>query len=119
MLYANGGHNPPLLCAVDQPAQLLKPTGDIALGILPDSPYQVETVVLRAGQTLLCYTDGVTEAFNSNSEAFGEARLAALMSMSPIGPKARVDAIFSAVRVFAGDAPQSDDITVAALSWEP
>lgn len=118
--FANGGHNPPLVCHGDKPTVPLKVTGDIALGIFPDMSYQAELIVLQPRQTLLCFTDGVTEAFDLKNEAFGDERLATLMSaISEMGPKDRVDAIFSAVTNFAGDAPQSDDITVAALFWEP
>lgn len=118
--YANGGHNPPLLCGADRRVEPLGITGDIALGIFPEASYKTGRVMLGAGQTLLCYTDGVTEAFNIEREAFGDSRLATLMSeASSIDPKNRVDLIFSAVTEFAGGAPQSDDITIAALLWEP
>lgn len=118
--YANGGHNPPLLSQSGNDAQWLASTGDMALGVMPGMPYTSASVTLAPGQTLLCYTDGVTEAFNSDQQAYGEERLQQLvLTHASQGPTALVDAVLANVTAFAGQAPQSDDITLAAFSWTP
>jgi phosphoserine phosphatase RsbU/P len=117
--YANGGHNPPLLRQANGPTVWLEPTGDMALGVMPELPYSTATVQLQPGDLLLAYTDGVTEAFNGAQEAYAEQRLLDLVRQSSdAGAQVLVEQIFSDVARFADGAPQSDDITVAALTWE-
>ena len=117
--YANGGHNPPLLRHADGGTAWLEPTGDMALGVMSELPYSTATVQLQTGDLLLAYTDGVTEAFNGPLEAYGEQRLLDLVRLSPDAQaQPLVEQIFSDVARFADGAPQSDDITVAALTWE-
>lgn len=116
--YANGGHNPPLLRDAQGHTQWLPSTGDMALGVMPDMPYTCARQQLSAGQTLLCYTDGVTEAFDTWHEAYGEERLQCLMEGTQhLSAEQIVERLFSSVADFARGAPQSDDITVAALTW--
>lgn len=117
--YANGGHNPPLLRHADGQTGWLEPTGDMALGVMSDIPYTSASVQLEPGDVLLAYTDGVTEAFNAKLEAYGEQRLLDLLKQSTdAAPRAVVEQLFSEVARFADGAPQSDDITVAALTWK-
>jgi sigma-B regulation protein RsbU (phosphoserine phosphatase) len=92
----------------------------MALGVMPELPYTCAQLQLSAGDMLLSYTDGVTEAFNSDLTAYGEARLKTLAEQSQqASSQDMVERIFTDVSEFANGAPQSDDITVAALSWEP
>jgi sigma-B regulation protein RsbU (phosphoserine phosphatase) len=120
LTYANGGHNPPLLRNVHNHTRWIDSTGDMALGVMPELPYTCAQLQLSAGDMLLSYTDGVTEAFNSELTAYGEDRLKTLVEQSQ---QARsqdvVERIFKDVSEFANGAAQSDDITVAALTWEP
>lgn len=115
VLYANAGHNPPLLCRPENNAHYLEmPTGT-ALGVFDDAEYPEARHALQAGEILLLYTDGVTEAINHAEELFGEARLEAL----PIGlfdtSRAMVEGVVRAVEEFAEGVEQADDITVLAL----
>ena len=120
LTYANGGHNPPLLRNVNNHTRWIDSTGDMALGVMPELPYTCAQLQLSAGDMLLSYTDGVTEAFNSDLTAYGEARLKTLAEQSQqASSQDMVERIFTDVSEFANGAPQSDDITVAALSWEP
>lgn len=74
---------------------------------------------MQAGDLLLAYTDGVTEAFDGQLEAYGEQRLLDLVRLSTDArAQPLVEQIFSDVASFADGAPQSDDTTVAALTWE-
>lgn len=116
--YANGGHNPPMLRDAQGHTGWLDSTGDMALGVMPDMPYTSAHWQLSAGQTLLCYTDGVTEAFNTEQEAYGEERLQHMLEgTQALSAEDIVERLFASVAAFADGAPQSDDITIAALTW--
>ena len=91
-------------------------TGGIALGVAPDFEYEQSTVTLKPGDTIVLYTDGVTEAINDESEEFGMDRLREIFpGAGPMSPEEVNEAIFEAVRVFANNTPQSDDITCLIL----
>jgi sigma-B regulation protein RsbU (phosphoserine phosphatase) len=114
--YASGGHDSPLVVHADGSATLLPHTGGIALGVLPGVRYESHTVTLQAGDTVLLYTDGVTEAQNPAGDQYGLERLQELYREgAPTGAEAATAGIFRAVRGFAGTAPQFDDITCLAL----
>ena len=115
--YANGGHNSPLIVRPDGSSSLLPLTGGIALGVVPEMPYQQQSVNLAPGDLAFLYTDGVTEAMNEEGEEFGVERLQEVFAANPpSNPKEANEAVFSAVSDFAGDTPQSDDITCLAVS---
>jgi len=100
-----------------------KPRG-AAIGLLRPNRFRAvmeqETMQLEQGDTVLFYTDGVTEAMNEQGEPFGEERLLELCRrFARQGPKRLSAEITEAVRQFAGAAPQYDDITVVALRIWP
>ncbi len=112
LTYANGGHNTPLIVHADGSSTLLPLTGGIALGVMDGLPYQQRTITIAPGDTVILYTDGVTEAMNGAGEEFGVERLCDIFAAAP--PKdsqEAVMAIFETVNAFAGETPQSDDIT--------
>ena len=114
--YANGGHNPPLVVHPDGTSELLPLTDGVALGLMPDLSYDRNTVTLSPGDVVVLYTDGVTEALNAADEEFGVERLQATFADSPPkGCREATQAVFAAVEAFAGDTPQSDDITCLTL----
>ena len=115
LTYANGGHNPPLIVHADGTSTLLPQTGGIMLGVMGDFPFGQSTVTLERGETLVLYTDGVTEAMNEEEEEFGVDRLLHIFNSHTGDPKAATEAIFAAVHQFAGDAQQSDDITCLTI----
>ena len=118
--YANGGHNSPLLVRADGSSELLPLTGGVALGVVPEFPYEQSSVTLEPGETLVLYTDGVTEAMNDAKEEFGVERLRAIfVGGAPEGSRATSQAVFDAVHAFAGDTPQSDDVTCLVISRGP
>ena len=116
LTYANGGHNPPLLVRADGTSEYLPTTDGVALGVMPDYEFEESCVELSPGDMVVLYTDGVTEAIDADNEEFGTERLEEVFRA---GPPASVeeasDAVFGAVRAFAGDAPQFDDITCVTL----
>lgn len=74
----------------------------------------------HAGDRLVLYTDGVTEAFNCGDEAYGVERLIAEVQAHGDGSaEALVERICRSVAIFSGTAPQSDDITLTVLTWNP
>ena len=87
---------------------------NVAAGLVEDFPYQGETVTLKPGTRILLYTDGVTEAENSEQEQYGEQRLLDFAATRPASLTARewVEALTASIRDFAGKAPQNDDITI-------
>ncbi len=114
--YASGGHDKPLVVHSDGSSEYLPLTGGIALGVAPGFPYEQNTVTIDPGDTIILYTDGVTEAMNVDNEAFGMDRLEELFAGSaPSGSEEANDSVIDAVDEFAGDAPQSDDITCLTL----
>ena len=115
--YANGGHNSPLLVRADGSSELLPLTDGLALGVMPGYHYGQHSITIEPGSTLVLYTDGVTEAMNDVKEEFGVERLQAIFAGAPPGDSgASSQAVFDAVHAFAGDTPQSDDVTCLTLS---
>jgi sigma-B regulation protein RsbU (phosphoserine phosphatase) len=112
-VYTNAGHNPPVVVRASGEFELLKEAGGIILGILPLAVYKEARMTLNPGDTLVLFTDGVTEAADPSDEEYGEARLAALVTSMKNRPSEEiVEAIHSAVGAFTQGAPAADDITV-------
>ena len=118
--YANGGHNPPLIVHTDGSSTLHPPIGGLALGVAPGMMFPQDTIHLAPNETLVLYTDGVTEAMNADHEEFGVKRLQAIFAGGPpTGAREATEAIFDAVHAFAGETPQSDDITCLSVFRRP
>ncbi|MYA61978.1 MAG: SpoIIE family protein phosphatase [Dehalococcoidia bacterium] len=114
--YANGGHNCPVIVHADGDYTVLPMTGGIALGVMPDFEFDQDSITLLPGDTLVFYTDGVTEAMNEEGEEYGMERLCEILVTAPsIHAQDISDTIFDSIREFAGEAPQSDDITCLTL----
>ncbi len=116
--YANAGHNPPLVLRRDQITDFVPRVGGVVLGAIPEAIYRTGTLTLAPGEALVLYTDGVTEAMDINRALFGNERLLEVCrAYRNCYPKAVVEGVFEAVRAYAGDAPQSDDITLLAVRY--
>jgi sigma-B regulation protein RsbU (phosphoserine phosphatase) len=116
--YANGGHNLPCLLAPDGSLSVLPQSEGIALGVMDSMEFEEGQLLLAPGSALLLYTDGVTEAFDTGRQAFGEERLAeVLRAGARDDAEALVARLLAAVQDFARDAPQADDITCLALRF--
>ncbi len=109
--YVNCGHNPPLVLRADGSAERLSPTAP-ALGLLERWNGTEASVALRAGDTLLVYTDGATEASGVDGEEFGEARLLAALQDNAGRPlEAMRRGLLAAIEAFAGR-DRRDDLTL-------
>ena len=116
LIYANGGHTNPLLVHPDGASEELPLTGGIALGVMPGLEYKESNVTLAPGDTLVLYTDGVSEAMNSEGEEFGVDRLRQIFDgQAPASARDANEAILQSVTNFAGETPQSDDVTCLVL----
>jgi sigma-B regulation protein RsbU (phosphoserine phosphatase) len=143
LTYVNAGHNPPLLVrgngaqgrpptgsshvpivggraaaavlepmAVERHVEALE-VGGLVLGVSPTAVYEQHTVSLHAGDIVVAYTDGVTEAFSARDEEFGDARLCELTLASCHLPAREIaERIVASVHEWSRGAPQHDDITL-------
>ena len=116
LAYANGGHNLPVIFHADGSCTVLPYTQGLALAVLSGVDYEEGEITLAPGDTVVLYTDGVTEAMDLEKEEFGMERLQAVFSEGvPQSAETVTNVVFAAVREFVGDAPQSDDITCLTL----
>jgi sigma-B regulation protein RsbU (phosphoserine phosphatase) len=93
----------------------LNPTG-MALGVMADAVYEQRTVPLGAGDLVLLYTDGVTDAIDAREQEFGEARLQqALLAGRGASVEAVVAALDGALGAFVGERAPFDDMTIVAV----
>lgn len=116
MTYCNCGHNPPLVLRRGESTfESLRACGP-PLAIADDVNYVPRSIALAPGDTLLLYTDGVTEAENPESAQFGTDRLEqATLEMRGQPARSVVEHVIDRVAAFAKGAPQSDDITCIAV----
>lgn len=108
------GHMPPLVLRGRTFEEL--PRGALALGVMADVTYVQQDVDLARGDTLIVYTDGVTEAMDRNGDFFGDERLRALLpSLAGLDAAGTAGRILGAVDAFVGDAPPHDDVSLAIV----
>jgi len=110
----NAGHMPPLVVRGAAASEL--PRGSFALGLLARANFEEQCVDLLDGDTLVAYSDGVTEAMNAAGEFFGDDRLRALLPSVAAMPVATAGAaIVAAVDAFVGAARPHDDLSIVVL----
>jgi sigma-B regulation protein RsbU (phosphoserine phosphatase) len=116
--YSSGGHNPPYVLLQNGAVEPLEQTGGMALGILEGVTYRAKQVMLRPGEGLFLYTDGVTEAMDSAGDLFSDHRLQEFLQRAPeLSPTELVRSVVGEVKRFSCGAEQSDDITALALQY--
>ena len=114
--YSNAGHNPPYLMKADGTVEELPLSKDIVAGAIDDYEFTEDTLQLEKGDTLLLFTDGVTEAIDKDEKDYGDERLRKLLGQSTkLSCQEIVDKVKADVKAFVGEAEQSDDITLLAL----
>lgn len=116
LVYCNAGHNPPFVFGSGAPRRLT--AGGLVLGLFSHASYEQEAVQLDAGDTVVLFSDGVSEALSASGDEFGDERIVETVgSVLPGTPAAVLDALLAKVKLFAGDAPQNDDITALVLRY--
>jgi len=113
--YVNAGHNPPFWAKTNGEVAKLSRTG-IALGVTDEPNISERTITISAGETLLLYTDGLTEAFSLEGDLFGDNRvMGALKSLEAKSADDIILAVEDCLNEFIGTNPLGDDLTMLAI----
>ena len=116
--YSNGGHNTPFLVSSNGEVKPLDNVGGLILGAVKDAEYQSNVIMIKPGESIFLYTDGVTEAMNKNEEEFEESRLLKCLSGKVnVTSMELIQHTFDEVHNFSNGIEQSDDITCLALKY--
>ena len=112
--YVNAGHNPPFLVESDGHERMLT-KGGLLFGVVENAQYEEGEVSLRNGDMILMYTDGVSEAMDSNDEEFGEKQIAHIVARNRELPLDELlSLIEKEVSIYHGSSSYSDDFTLLA-----
>jgi len=113
--YVNAGHNPPYLVHASGEIEQLS-VGGLLLGMFPEATYESATLKLQAGDVLVLYSDGVTEARNDADDEYGEERLTAFLAKNRgLDPEKLVESLIRTVNEFSKDGKPGDDVTVTVI----
>lgn len=116
--YSNAGHNPPLASMAGGSFDFIEVPRGTMVGIIEGVRFECARMVLQPGQSLVLYTDGVTEAMNTQQEFYSEGRFRETLSAGRhADARAIIDAVMGDIRSFAEGASPSDDITLLALRY--
>jgi len=119
LTYCNAGHNPPYLIRARAAECLALCRTGMPLGVLEDASWQCATAQMAPGDTLVIYSDGLTEAHDEDYVLFGTERLTETACAHVGEPAAEIrDALIAAANAFRGTAPQSDDMTLVVVTRE-
>ena len=114
--YTNAGHNPPYLLHADGTTKAMPRERNLMMGAFSQAEYKEGTLQLEQGDTLVMYTDGVTEAMNTTKEEFGTERFEKILgSVADKSSQQIIEAVKAGIADFVNDAEQSDDITMLIL----
>ena len=110
----NAGHCPPLLVRKDNITEIKR--GGFPLGIFNQGEYAATSIHLDKGESLFCYSDGVTEAMNESRNEYGDERLINLIrTASPLPPRTLVETCLGDINLFRSGATKTDDLTIMVL----
>lgn len=116
--YVNCSHNPPYISHQGGAYELMELPNGIMVGILQEATYTISERRLNPGDSLLLYTDGITEAMNTHHKMFENDRLVAVLNQRKYDTmKNLVRSLEDAVEEFVGEAPQHDDFTILGVKW--
>jgi len=124
LTFCNAGHNPPVIIPenrTNEESHFVAVKPNVALGLMEGYPYRNEALAMNQGDSLLLYTDGVTEAKNRERREFGESRLMGSLSHKATGEHSESDdevilSVLGDLHPFVGDYEQSDDITMVHVT---
>ncbi|GAH04090.1 unnamed protein product, partial [marine sediment metagenome] len=118
LVYTNAGHNPPYIKRSDGNLQKLDAFHGPVIGAMPELTYKQDSDTLGKNDTILLYTDGVTEALDIEDQLYSDPKLVELLLAQEYKtPKEMVEVVAEDVKVFQGDAEQADDITILAIQY--
>ena len=118
LVYCNAGHNPPLLVRASGVRRLDR--GGPIVGLFEGAVFEEETVHLSAGDVLVMFSDGISEATSADGEEYGESKiLDCVQKHLAADPSQILDALIADVRDFTRGAAQGDDITAMVLRYGP
>ena len=116
--YASAGHNPPYIRRTDGAIETLDQCEGVPLGVAEDIPYTEASIAMGPDDTLVMFTDGVTEATNGANECFLENRLiGSITAGAGLKPADLLSRVIADIDAFVGEAPQSDDITMIGVRF--
>ncbi len=116
--YVNAGHNSPVLRRSNGSTERLDSSG-LPFGIIPEASFSASSVVLQPDDTLVLFTDGVVEAFNSAGEEFSDSRwLSVIRALPLLSAEEALRQLMKSVEQFVGSTRQSDDITCLVLQMK-
>jgi phosphoserine phosphatase RsbU/P len=118
LTYVNGGHNPPMLFRHSDGGRdvVRLDAGGPVIGLMEDCFYQQASVALEAGDVLVAYTDGISEAMNEAEDEWGEERLMHAVRPNRAAPtRELIDRLMKSADAFVAGAPQHDDMTLVIL----
>ena len=115
LTFVNAGHNPPLWIKCDGGMERLRRTG-VALGAAEDVTFHQRVISLEKDDSILLYTDGLTESFNNDGEFFGEERLMEAIQPNRCSSASELmDVVEKSLLNFVQDMPPADDLTMLVL----
>jgi phosphoserine phosphatase RsbU/P len=115
LTYVNAGHNAPVVRRANATTERLE-SGGLPLGITPEATFPSAEIQLQPGDTLVLFTDGVVEAFNSAGQEFSDARwLNIIRDLPNLNSQQTLNYLMKSVEDFVGATRQSDDITCLVL----
>ena len=118
--FANAGHNPPVLKRAEGAFEYLKTRAGFVLAGMEGIRYRIGELTLQPGDRLFLYTDGVTEASDSDNRLYGNDRLLAFLNRnSDMKATEFLPALKADIDEFVGESPQFDDITMLMLDYKP
>jgi sigma-B regulation protein RsbU (phosphoserine phosphatase) len=116
--YTSGGHTPSLVVSGGEKAEFIEGANCAAVGAIENAVYKKGKLVLQPGDVIFLYTDGITEAVNTDGEMFSEERLKEEVSgCREVSVSALAGEILQKVERFSDGAPRADDITVMVLRY--
>ncbi|MEM9044389.1 MAG: CHASE2 domain-containing protein [Pseudomonadota bacterium] len=117
LTYSSAGHDQPILVGPNGPAHQLEEFSGPPAGLIDGMPYPVGQRVLKPGEKLVMFSDGVTEALDAERADYGMERLIAFVDGLPLEmtPEEIITATVADIRAFVGGAEQSDDLTMMVV----
>lgn len=115
LTYCIAGHDPPLLRGTNRGVERL-PYGGCLLGIFDEVDLESREFEFKPGESLVIFTDGVTEAVDGNSEEYGLTRLSGAIGIGPAGAQEMISHLIGELSQFSNGTPQADDITLFVLN---